>query len=160
MSEQDNIQIPLREYMDRIFTELHALMAERDKRYDERIDAARELREAHIEQIAVQLLAQERAAVMQEQSVKERFASVNEFREQLRDQAFTFYPKAQGEAEIREIKNRLSNIDNFIASYQGAREQDVNARGTHRWMIGLVVGSVGTLLVAIAGIIISVLRQP
>jgi len=96
---------------------------------DQKIEAvARELQiksDASTEAIAVASVANEK-----------RFESVNEFRDQLAQIIQTFMPREVAEKEIQQIGQRLTRIEDLIATQAGAREARQEQRQQLQpWMI-------------------------
>ncbi len=99
---------------------IHALLGERDRRYEERFNA------------------QERANTIALSAANERLARMNEFRDQLTDQAGTFVTREELNARLEAINGTLTRLDSHDAANRG--------RGlgmTQLWAI--IVGIAGLL---------------
>lgn len=135
------------------------LMAEMDLRYQQRYDAQIKALDAALlaAEKAVQsaLTAAQQAVAKAETAAEKRFESVNEFRAQLSDQANTFVPRAEYEARMVTVADKISEMGGFIntlAARIDLREgrsggQDA-ARGNMVTIVGLALTAV-TVLVGI-----------
>jgi septal ring factor EnvC (AmiA/AmiB activator) len=89
--------------------------------------------------------------------VKTRFDSVNEFREQLREQAATFMTRLESEAAHRELRSLLDALDKRITDVKESvienRGQDKGAgeqAAQRRASITLVIGVTAVILTALS----------
>lgn len=85
---------------------------ERDLRYQQRFEAQTQAITQAIESAAL-------AVSKAEAANERRFASVNEFRQTLTDQAATFMPRAEYEAQTRADRDRLTEITRRIDRAEG-----------------------------------------
>jgi hypothetical protein len=117
------------EQLDRRLNDLRLLLSERFESQRQALSAALE--------------SAEKAVVKAEQSAEKRFDSVNEFRQQLNDQAATFMTRAEVSARldsisievgrnlelIREVELRLtSRIDSLESTSQGRQDEKSDRR--------------------------------
>ena len=106
------------------FAAMQILMDEHDLRYQQRFAASQEALIAALaaqkEAVAAALLAADRAVTKAELATDKRFEGVNEFRQQLADQAATFMPRA--ETEIR-----LGTLSDALAADRGTRREGSQA---------------------------------
>ncbi len=96
------------------------------------------------------LAAAEKAVEKAENATKERFESVNEFRRQLREQAEAFFPRQEGQQQIKALADRVGILEKFVSEQTGASAQSGLGRSSNQWAIGLVVaiilGSVALII--------------
>ena len=130
--------------VDSLSVHLISIMNERDRRYEQRF------------------ASQEQALSKQEDTITVRFATVNEFRAQLADQATRFMPRLEAEQRTQQNTDRISQLDRRLNEALG----QVNSRldltagrssGFDKgW--GYLVGAVGTAL-AIVAIVIALFQK-
>jgi len=116
---------------------LLALMAEKDKRDQQRFDAQSDA-------INAALQSAEKAVTKAEVAAERRFDSVNEFRDTLRDQATTFVNRA----ELAALNARLSDLAARVDRNEG------QSSGTNA-TVGYFIAA-GGVIIAIAAIVVSV----
>lgn len=130
--------------------ELHRLLAEKDTRYQQRYEA---------QQLGIRdaLAAAERANTKAETATEKRFDGVNEFRDQLRDQAATFMPRTETETIVRGLLEKIAAAEVRVTQHDvafstlGGRSAGLG----DAW--GYVVGAVG-LAGAVIAIVLSFAR--
>lgn len=122
--------------LDTLREHLQALMVEADKRNQQRFEAQEKA-------VTAALQAQKEAVIKAETAAERRFESVNEFRQQLSDQAVTFMPR-------REAEQRLGVLE-AQGNRQGGRED-----GAGRF--GATLISIASILIAAASVAFAVLR--
>jgi len=125
---------------------LLAILDERDRRYAERFEAqqlgVKDALAAQEKAVTAALTAADRAVAKAENASERRFEGVNEFRATLADQAANLMPRAEAEARMRSLSDKLDAQQKVIDTQQGARA------GTHdSW--GYLVGFAGLVLVLI-----------
>jgi Flp pilus assembly protein TadB len=104
---------------------LKAILAERDRRYDDRFGA------------------QERANTIALDAANERLARMNEFRAQLTDQAATFATRTEMNAEFRAVNATLARLETKDANNAG--------RGSGMSQLwGFIVGAAGVIIAVVA----------
>lgn len=122
-----------------------ALQAERDRRYTERFDAqerANAIALAAVEKAnQVALAAAEKAVLKAENAAERRFESQNEFRGTLSDQARTLMPRAEVEALVLGINDKLKRLDDSQIANAGK---------------GAGIGAIVSYLFAVAGIAVAI----
>ena len=127
MNENDpNIAFPIREY-------IKEYVSSEIGRVSERISATDRLHDQ-------ESVATARAIDKAEQQMNSRLLGMNEFREQLKDQASTFAKKDQVDDIRFSLQKRLDEIDRIIANWQGRL---------------LVVGSGWAVIVIIMGALVN-----
>jgi hypothetical protein len=110
--------LDLREYVERLLTEM-------DRRYQERFEAQTKALDAAFlaQQVAMQaalaaaekavstaMQAAEKAVNKAETAAERRFESVNEFRQQLADQAASFMPRSEAEQRLAAITENYQQL--------------------------------------------------
>ena len=108
------MRVALQEELDRRFTELSAQL---DRRF---LDSERAVQAA--------LAAAKEAVLKAEESANERFKSVNEFREQLGDQASTFMGQHEYAAAHQSMVDKLDAADKRLTERLGALELRLTSR--------------------------------
>jgi len=146
--------------VDTLRSHLLAKFDEKDLRDEQRFQA---------QQDAIQqaLDAAEKAVAKAETATEKRFDSVNEFREQLSDQAVTFMPRKEAQVlidaqneKVGSLETRITNlglsIERIVAAQTGAiserhegRERSVSIQA----FIGTVIGVV-LFVLTVAGLIV------
>lgn len=118
-----------------------AMLSESDKRYEQRFIAQQEAIQAALlaqkEAVNAALVAADRAVIKAELAAEKRFEAVNEFRATLADQAATLMPRAEAEARIGAMAEKLSEISDRVNRSEG------NGTG---------LASAGSILVAVLGV--------
>jgi acyl-CoA reductase-like NAD-dependent aldehyde dehydrogenase len=105
------------------------------------------------------LAAADRAVTKSETAAESRFASVNEFRQTLSDQATRFQTRAESEAALKPLSDRL---DVNVQAIERLREHQSNTQGrssafSSTWSSGLAVLAI---LISLAGVVYSVSSTP
>jgi hypothetical protein len=100
-------------------TNLHTLIDERDRRYEDRFKAIDE-------KTGLALSTSKEAVNKSETATEKRFDSVNEFRGQLKDQAATLIPRSEADVkfaaldkEMKDLKDTQIAITTALATSQG-----------------------------------------
>jgi hypothetical protein len=122
--------------------------------------------------IQAALVSAEKAVAKAETASEKRFEGVNEFRSQQQDLITTFMPRAEHEAEIKSLSDRVTANADRVAALElrltsrldrgeGSDAGAAGQRGEQRLNIGTLVGVSGTVLafVAIAVTIIIATRH-
>lgn len=122
--------------LDTLREHLQALLVEADKRNQQRFDGQEKA-------VSAALQAAKEAVTKAETAAEKRFDSVNEFRQQLSDQAASFMPR-------REAEQRLGVLE-AQGNRQGGRED-----GAGRSSATMI--SVASILIAAASVAFAVLR--
>ena len=121
------------------------MMEERDNRYQLRADA-------QDQSVKVAIVNADKAVAKAEASTEKRFESVNEFREQLADQATRLMPRSEYEVQHTALEEKVHLVERRV----GTLEQTVTsilARGggmESAW--GYLVAGVGIVIGAIAAL--------
>jgi len=131
------------------------LIDERDRQYAQRFQAQQEALQAALQAaekaVANALSAAKEAVIKAETASDKRFESVNEFRDQLRDQADDFMSKEAAEARFKALESiAASNIGRLDA----IKDRGEGASST--W--ALIIGGVG-FLVGIGGFLMNYQRS-
>jgi hypothetical protein len=115
------------------------LMAERDRRYEQRF-------EAMDEKTGLALTSSEKAVGKAEVATEKRFDSVNEFRSTLSDQAAHLLPRREADAKFSAYEDKLDDVKKEILSIQqsisviaGAKTQQGESQQKSQWVIGLCI---------------------
>lgn len=110
----DNADVSLRDYTATRIDQLQQIMDERDRQYAQRFEAQQQALNAALqaakEAVANALSAAKEAVTKAEEASNKRFDSVNEFRQQLNDQAGTFMSKAEADARLKAVEDDISRI--------------------------------------------------
>ncbi len=133
----------LREYLNRriddernlgaqAIEDLRALLQERYETQTKALDAAFVAAEKAVQ---TALASAEKAVTKAETAANSRFESVNEFREQLADQAATFMPRAEAEQRVAVLAEKLDAMAARVDKTEGR-----STGMTAGW--GLLVGAV------------------
>jgi hypothetical protein len=122
--------ISLKEHIERILGEM-------DKRYEQRFAASQKAS-------SDALAATEKAIDKQDAASEKRFASVNEFRATLSDQAAQLLPRAEAQVEFKALRDRLDAI-----TLRQERSEGKSTGLSAGW--GYLVGLIG-FLAAVAGL--------
>lgn len=169
--------------VETLFAHLTALVGEVDRRYEQRFDGQREALAAAFTAADRAILeadrryeqrfdSQEKAIAKAEAANERRFEGVNEFRDQLRDQAALFMPRAESEARTNQNSEKIDQLDRRLvenlASIQsrldlmaGRDRGEVDQRTERRDSSAAVYAAIGvgiTILlavVAVAGLILA-----
>jgi hypothetical protein len=118
---------------------------ERDHRYEQRFDAQEKA-------VAAALSAAERAVAKAELAAEKRFEAVNEFRAQLGDQASTFMPRGEANAETSNLREKIEALTARIDALATRFERGEGQRSGLKDGWGYLVGAAGFIstLIAIA----------
>lgn len=122
--------------LDTLKEYFQALLAEVDKRNQQRFDSQEKA-------VAAALQAAKEAVTKAETAAEKRFDSVNEFRQQLSDQANSFMPMREADQRLRVLENHINR--------QGGKED-----GAGRF--GAVMISIASLLIAAVSVAIVIFR--
>lgn len=121
-----------------------------DLRYEQRFQAQQVLHEAALkaqkDAVATAMAAAERQTSKAERDAEKRFESVNEFRQQLSDQAATFIPRLEAEQRIKALADKVEMLQAFAAATTG-KGQGANALFVA--IIG-VVSLIGAIIALVA----------
>lgn len=118
---------------------IRAVLDERDRRYSERFDAQEKA-------VAAALAAAKEAVLKAEQASEKRFDGVNEFRATLSDQAATFMPRKEAQAESAMLREKIDTTNTLLSALSGRVDTLIGARTGATDMWGWIVGAVGVLL--------------
>jgi hypothetical protein len=130
------------------YEHLKVLMDERDRRYEQRfsdqnlaVSAALASAEKAVQ---AALVAADRAVAKAELAADKRFDSVNEFRQQLNDQATQFMTRSEGSAlidrntkDIQELKDRINTSQGRGTGIQAGWGYLIGAVGLAGGLVGL-----------------------
>lgn len=169
--------------VETLFAHLTALVGEVDRRYEQRFIAQeqalaaafqaadRALQEAD-RRYEQRFQAQGEAIGKSEAANEKRFEGVNEFRDQLRDQASMFMPRAESEARTTDISTKIdtlerrqsenfgliqSRLDIMVGQQHGAVTQRTEGRDSNSAVIAMVTIGITVVLAAVTiiGVILS-----
>lgn len=120
-----------------------------DRLTDEKFVKLRDIMRADADKVALALTAAKEAVTKAEASVNERLAAMNEFRQQLSDQATTFMPRKEAEQLLSASIDRIEAIrDAFIVADEKLNERvklleqaGSNLQG-RIWALGAVIATV------------------
>lgn len=105
----------LRQHVTELIAAQNRLLAEMDLRYQQRYDAQIKALNAALlaaeKAVATALLSAKEAVNKAETAAERRFASVNEFRAQLGDQAATLMPRVEAEQRIASVAEKIGATD-------------------------------------------------
>lgn len=101
--------------------------------------------------------ASEKAILKAEAAAERRFESINEFREQLRDQTSEFIPREVANSQNREVSNRINEMTARIDKMTGFDEGTDKTKVSQRAIITVIVG-VGGLLFALISVVIVIVN--
>lgn len=132
---------------DKDMARLLSIMDERDVRYAQRFEA---------QQVALKdaMAAAKEAVAKAEAAAERRFESVNEFRAQLGDQATRLLPRAEAEAAMANLRERIDNVAALLGA-MGTRIDRTEGRSTGLnagW--GYLLGAMGALSIIISIVMI------
>lgn len=168
-TQQNNSEVSIRDYLSSRIDQLRSEMVdrfealerkqqqildERDNQYAQRFTAQQEALAAALqaqkEAVANALSAQQDAVVKAEDAANKRFDSVNEFRDQLRDQALLFMSKAEADARFKSLEEKTaaasSRLDNINFTNQGSKD------------LWVILAGVFVLMLAIGGFVMNYTR--
>jgi hypothetical protein len=111
-----------------------------DLRYQQRFDAQTSALDAA-------LAAQKEAVHVANTAAEKRFESVNEFRQQLADQAATFMPRAEAEQRNAALAEKIDLLRSAANQWQG-RSAGLNAGWVYLLGVIAAIGTVVSLIVA------------
>jgi Tfp pilus assembly protein PilX len=121
---------------DTLHAHLSRILAEMDRRYEQRFDAQQRATEAA-------LAAAEKAVSKAETAAERRFEGVNEFRATLSDQAALLMPRAETEQRLVSLTEKINDLGLLVTQMQG------RSRGIEgAW--GYLVGAAAVIAVAIS----------
>ena len=134
---------------------LHALMNERDIRYQQRFEAQQKaLQDALLaaeKAVSTAMASADRAVLKAETAAEKRFEGVNEFRATLADQAARLMPRQESEVSLAAMREKVDSVlirvNTMEAAKHGASD---NTKA--------ILAAIGTAI-AIAGLFFA-LRQP
>lgn len=138
---------------DTLRSDIYRILEEMDRRYQQRYEAQQEgvaaALAAQEKAVNAALIAADRAVIKAELAAEKRFEAVNEFRATLADQAATLMPRAEAEARLLSMAEKLSEITNRINRSAG------NGEGVHQsWavvvaVVGMAIGAGGLILAVV-----------
>jgi hypothetical protein len=148
----------LREHVRQQFADLRHLL---DERYATQTKALEAAFQAAEQAVQTALLSQEKAVNKAEIAADKRFESVNEFRQQLADQAGLFFTRTEADARLGALTDKLDASTGRNAERIQALERIVERDSGHdagsaargdsvRLNVGQVIAAVGVLLVAVS----------
>jgi hypothetical protein len=131
-------------FKDEVDHRFEAVDLRNQQRYDAQQTALKDALTAQDKAVSAALNAAEKAVAKAEVASEKRFDSVNEFRGQLSDQAATFMPRAEAEAQYRSMTDKIDDLKSYRAATAGI------AAGRSQWW-GWLVAAVG-LFATVIGI--------
>ncbi len=158
---------------DEQFLSLRAIVDEKDQRYDERFKASQKAVETAFssaeKSIEAALAAADRAVSKAETASEKRFASVNEFRQTLTDQAASFATRNEIETKVNALTDKISdNADitqrDITALVSRVDRNEGNKIGVQETKQGFssnvaIMGTIALIIFGIASIIITILLK-
>lgn len=128
-------------------------LEEVDRRVAQRMDMERSRLEVQVEAsreaLTVALRAVSDATTKADLATEKRFESVNEFRDQLKDQAGTFIPRIETEQRLTQLSTRL---DELRSNDTQRSARSAGSTALFGWVIG-GIGALATILVILNSII-------
>ncbi len=121
---------------------VQAALESSEKLNVQRVGSEREAREGLRREMQLITDASQQAIVKAEEAQKDVNAKGNEFRGQLRDQAETFYPRAEAELRQREVDRRLQIVERHESQGEGSADFYAKALTTLA-----AIGAFGVLIV-------------
>lgn len=125
------------------FNDLNRLLDERHQNGQRALDAARD--------------AEQREINRTNSEIATRFESVNEFREQLREQAATFTTRNESDAAHRELRalmdamdKRITEINSLVIEARGQDKGAVDQAAQRRASASLLIGVTAVILTALS----------
>ena len=139
---------------DTLRSDIYRILEEMDRRYQQRYEAQQEgvaaALAAQEKAVNAALIAADRAVIKAELAAEKRFEAVNEFRATLADQAATLMPRAEAEARIQAMAEKLTEVTNRVNHSAGTGE------GVHQsWLV--IVAVIGMAL-GVGGLIFAAVR--
>lgn len=131
--------------LDSVERELLRLMGEKDQRDEQRFRAQQEAFRSELASLA-------RAVDKAEQAYEKRFEGVNEFRQQLGDQARDFMPRREAEQLILALRDSLGAEHERVNLLDRRQGEITAARGGGDKVWAYVLAAVG-LIVGVIGIV-------
>lgn len=137
----------LRVYLERV-------IAESDKRYEQRFVSQQEAIQAALlaqkEAVHAALVAADRAVIKAETASDKRFEGVNEFRASLADQAANLMPRVEAEARMQTLAEKLADVADRLNRQEG--------RGSGFQASWAIVVAVVGIALGVGGLLIAALR--
>jgi hypothetical protein len=93
--------------------------------------------------------SQEKAIVKAEDANEKRFEGVNEFRNQLKDQAATFITRSEHDTLVDSVKK----LEEFRAQNAGYYQRENTGRVQNNWAVGLLVTVVLSIVILVVNFI-------
>ncbi len=128
-----------------------ALMTEADKRYEQRFIAQQEAIQAALlaqkEVVQAALIAADRAVAKAEMASEKRFEGVNEFRATLSDQAANLMPRAEAEARIQAMSDKLGEVADRVNRSEGQGQGVAISWAVLVAVIGIGLTIVGVMVI-------------
>lgn len=151
----DTLRVLLELRIDDVRNLMTEALEAADKRYDQRFEGQEKAVNAALaaaeKAVNAALVAADRAVAKAEIAAEKRFDSVNEFRGQLRDQATTLLPRAEADARLLAIEQRITRLEGMQTRISGRDEGKTVSAGA--------VANAITILIAIAAVVAAFLRH-
>jgi tetrahydromethanopterin S-methyltransferase subunit F len=136
---------------------LRELMDERDRRYTGQFDASKnaviDALAAQKEQTSSVFTSSEKAIIKAEDAQRSYNERTNELRGALNDQNKTLLSRTEAEArflnveeKIDEIKRDVANLREYRSAVVGKDRAEAHAETTQKWLIGLAIGVMLSML--------------
>lgn len=130
------------------------LLAESDKRYEQRFISQQEAIQAALlaqkEAVNAALVAADRAVVKAETAAEKRFDNVNEFRGAMADQAATLMPRVEAESRLQAMAEKLADSTDRLNRSEGNRS-GISAS----WAVAVAIAG---MTLGVAGVILALLK--
>ena len=140
--------------VDTLHALVRALLAESDKRYEQRFISQQEAIQAALlaqkEAVNAALVAADRAVIKAETAAEKRFEGVNEFRATLADQAANLMPRVEAEARIQVVADKLTEVADRLNRSEGQGKGLATA-----WAIAVAIAG---MMIGVAGVILALTR--
>jgi hypothetical protein len=120
---------------------IDARLRDADLRYQQRFDAQTSALDAA-------LAAQKEAVQTANAAAEKRFESINEFRQQLADQAATFMPRAEAEQRSRALTEKIDLLHSSAIQLQG-RAAGLNSGWVYLLGAVAAIGTIISLVIAL-----------
>ena len=137
----------LEKYLTEKVSALVSLSDERENRNTDKFNASKEA-------VSFALAAAEKAVIKAETAAEKRFESVNEFREQLKDQQATLLPRAEFQVQHDAVGDRIGVLERDAVAARG-KSTGISSIGAV--IIGAFIGL--SALSSLAVVIIMLLRH-
>jgi hypothetical protein len=130
-----------------------------DRLTDAKFTTLRTLIDSQSDKVALALNSSDKAVLKAETATEKRFEGVNEFRQQLADQAGTFIPRKEAEQRMETLLERMETLRHSVSSDDAklderlkTLEQGASNMQGRMWALGTAIAAV----VIVVNIVIAV----